>query len=454
MDALFLARLQFGLTACFHIIFPTLVIGMMAWLVYLEARWLITGQQQYRQQYAFWLKIFFPTFILAVITGVVLAYQLDWSFAGFYEYAYDVLGGLRLAELTAVLIFEGGFIGMMIFGLNRLNPKLHFFATCMVAVGVTLSVIFILGRNSWMHTPSGFTIVDGKAQLDSIFSALISPSYPYRVFHTVTGALLTVSFMVAGISAIYLIRKQHLEFAKRSFRHGVIAAAIFAPLQIVAGDLQGLNTQEYQPAKVAAMEGLWETDTEVPFLLFAIPDMENRTNHFEIKIPYAASVVLAHSPNGEIQGLESISDEDLPEVPLIFYSFRIMLALGFLMLIAAIWGAIALRKGTLFDSKKLHLFFVLLTPAGVIASITGWIVTEVGRQPWTIYGIQKTSEALHIESAASIWNSLVFFVITSLVMFAIYLYYLWKVIQQGPQADTETTSIQQKPTTAAQASVA
>ncbi|MGO5000079.1 cytochrome ubiquinol oxidase subunit I [Oceanisphaera sp. W20_SRM_FM3] len=433
LDAAMLSRIQFAFTISFHIIFPAITIGLATAIAIWEGLWLKTRNPVYFQLAKFWIKPFAITFGMGVVSGIVLSYQFGTNFSKFSELVGPVLGPLLAYEVLTAFFLEAGFLGIMLFGWQRVGEKLHYFATCVVAVGTWISSFWIIAANSWMQTPAGHKIVEGRYEVESWMEVIFNPSMPFRLTHMLLAAMLTGTFLIGGVSAWYLRKGRDVAFARKGLSMALWAALILAPLQLVVGDFHGLNTKEHQPIKVAAMEGIWpETEAGAPLLLFAIPDMKNETNHFEVKVPKVASLILTHSLDGEVQGLKSVAAADRPYVPLIFFSFRIMVGLGFLMILAAVWGLWLRRKHPQFENKAFLLLMNMLIPAGVICTLAGWYVTEVGRQPWLVYGLVRTMEVVTPLPAERVLFSLTLFVVTYSTLLLVYLYFMAKLIRKGP----------------------
>ena len=447
-DAVILARLQFALTISFHILFPTLTIGLALFLVILEALWLRTGQAVYITLYRFWVKIFALSFGMGVVSGVVLSYQFGTNFARFSEVAGNILGPLLGYEVLTAFFLEASFLGVMLFGMNRVSPRIHFLATCIVALGTMISAFWILAASSWMHTPAGYRLVDGIFHVESWPAVIFNPSFFYRFPHMLMASFLTTSLVVAGVSAWHLQRIQSAALARPAFAIATLALAILAPLQIVMGDLHGLQVQRHQPMKIAAMEGLWETTAGAPLLVFAWPDMAAERNHFEIAIPKLASLILQHDPEGTVLGLKEVAPADRPLVPLVFFSFRIMVGLGFWFLFLGGLGLLLRWRGTLFSNRPYALLCMASAPLGFVATLAGWIVTETGRQPWIVQGLMRTSEAVSAVPARAILTTLSLFVAVYGTLLLAYLYYLSKLIRQGPDTDAMQPSPDEPPRTA------
>lgn len=432
IDPIFLSRLLFGVTASFHIIFPCLVIGLAFYLAILEFLWLKTKQEIYRTQYKFWLKPFASVFIIGMITGVVLSYQLDTTFSDFYERTASILVPIRRVELTNVLILEGGTLGIMVWGWRRVGTRLHFIATLMMVLGVLIAGACITARNSWMQTPDGYALVGNQILLQDWFSAIFSPSFPYRFLHMLAAASLSTAFFVLGISAWFLINKQYREFAQYSLRFALIAILIMTPVQIFLGHLHGVNTYEHQPLKIAAIEGLWETTHGAPLILFAVPDQETEQNRYAVEIPHLASLIITHDLDGELMGLKDVPKTERPNVPIVFISFRVMVGIALLMLLVGVTGVFLMKKRRLYQSRWFLRTCVAMTPSGFIATIAGWCVTEVGRQPWVVSGLVKTTEIVTSPPGSQVVRFLGFIGAFYTLLFLIFLYSLWRFIQRGP----------------------
>lgn len=434
MDAVLLSRMQMAFTLSFHILFPTLTIGLAVFLAILESLWLKTGDEFYRRHYHFWVKLFALTFGVGVVSGVVLSYEFGTNFGRFSAIAGSVVGPLMSYEVLTAFFMEAGFLGIMLFGWNRVGKGLHYTATLLVAAGTVFSAFWILSANSWMQTPVGAQLRDGVFYPLDWWQIVFNPSFPYRLAHMLLAALLSSSVFVAGVSAWLWRRGHEARFGRFSFRFAIFAAAILAPLQILAGDQQGLVAEKYQPIKVAAIEGRWETEAHAPLVLFGWPDTEQRRNLYAIEIPEAGSLIIKHDAKGVVTGLDSVPPSDWPTVPVVFFAFRIMVGLGVLMLAYAWLGAwYAKRK----PGEVPRWFLVAATwmvPAGFIATVAGWWVAETGRQPWVVYGILRTADvATEVPGAQVLW-SLLTFVAAYIVVMTAYLYYLLKVIRGGQAA--------------------
>ncbi|HZB63626.1 MAG TPA: cytochrome ubiquinol oxidase subunit I [Microvirga sp.] len=437
-DALMLSRIQFAFTIAFHIIFPAFTIGLASWLAALEFNWLRTGNPLYRNLFRFWVKVFAVSFGLGVVSGIVMSYQFGTNWSRFSEFTGNVLGPVIAYEVITAFFLEAAFLGIMLFGWERVGDRLHFFATCMVALGTLLSAFWILSANSWMQTPDGFAIENGKAVPVDWFKIVFNPSFPLRYAHMVMGCYLTTSFAVAGMSAWMLLRHPHdapeakLAGSRLSMSMALWFATIFVPVQIVIGDLHGLGVLKYQPTKLAAIEGNWERQANMPLRLFAIPDEAAETNRFEIGIPKIGSWVLTHAFDGVVPGLKDVPRDQRPPVWPVFYSFRIMVGLGFAMLGIGLWSLYLRMKRTLFTNRTFLTAAMLMTPSGFGAVLFGWFTAEIGRQPYVVYGHLRTADAVSPISAGAVTASLLTFVVVYAFVFGFGSYYLAKLLRRGP----------------------
>jgi cytochrome d ubiquinol oxidase subunit I len=437
-DALILSRIQFAFTIAFHIIFPAFTIGLASWLAALEFNWLRTGNPLYRNLFRFWVKVFAVSFGLGVVSGIVMSYQFGTNWSRFSDFTGNVLGPVIAYEVITAFFLEAAFLGIMLFGWERVGDRLHFFATCMVALGTLLSAFWILSANSWMQTPDGFAIENGKAVPVDWFKIVFNPSFPLRYAHMVMGCYLTTSFAVAGMSAWMLLRHPHdapevkLAGSRRSMSMALWFATIFVPVQIVIGDLHGLGVLKYQPTKLAAIEGNWERQANMPLRLLAIPDEAAETNRFEIGIPKIGSWVLTHAFDGVVPGLKDVPRDQRPPVWPVFYSFRIMVGLGFAMLGIGLWSLYLRMKRTLFTNRAFLTAAMLMTPSGFGAVLFGWFTAEIGRQPYVVYGILRTADAVSPVTAGAVTASLLTFVVVYAFVFGFGSYYLAKLLRRGP----------------------
>lgn len=431
MDSEILSRLQFAFTLSYHIIFPTLTIGLACYIATMEGLWLKTANQKYAQQVNFWLKPFAVTFGMGVVTGVVLSYEFGANFSGFSEVAGPVIGPLMAYEVMTAFFLEAGFLGIMLFGRKKVHPKIYFGATATVAIGTLMSSFWIIAANSWMQTPAGTEFVNGHFEVISWWDVIFNPSFPYRLTHMVLASFVTTGFVVGGVSAAILLKDQTSTLARLGLKQAMVALLILTPLQIFVGDLHGLNVKEHQPIKVAAMEGIWETEKGAGFRVLAWPNQKEGKNDWEITIPKLASLILTHDINGEIQGLNSVPKDQIPNVGLVFYSFRVMLGLGVLMILCAFWSGWLLFKGKLFTSTFTMKWLKMMIPSGFIATLAGWYVAECGRQPWVVYNAIRTHDVYSPLPGEKVALSLTLFVVCYGVLFWAYLYFMKKIIRHG-----------------------
>lgn len=431
-DTVMLSRVQMAVTLAFHIIFPTLSMGLAVFLAIIEALWLRTRDRLYFHIYRFWVKVFGLSFGLGVVSGIVLSFELGTNFSGFSDATGNVLGPLLGYEVMTAFFLEASFLGVMLFAWHRVGNRLHFAATCIVASGTLFSAFWILAANSWMQTPAGYALEDGIFHPLDWSAIVFNPSFPYRLAHMVIATWVTTAFVVAGVAAWYLLRGAHAAFAQRCFSLGLGIAAVVTPLQVVVGDLHGLQVQRDQPMKVAAMEAVWETRPAVPFLVFALPDQAAATNHFELGIPYAASLVLKHDPHGVVAGLDQVPPEDRPYVPAVFFSFRVMLGIGFLLLAVAAAGLWLRARRALYERRWFLRLCVAVAPLGFVATIAGWLVAEIGRQPWVVYGLLRTADSVSPVPAQAVLTTLSLFVAVYAVLLAAFLYYGGRLVAKGP----------------------
>ena len=432
MEALMLARIQFAFTISFHILFPAFTIGLASWLVMLEALWLKTGKPRYMSLYKFWLKIFAVSFGMGVVSGIVMSFQFGSNWSRFSEATGNVLGPVIGYEVLTAFFLEATFLGIMLFGANRVGKGLHFFSTCMVAIGTLISAFWILSANSWMHTPAGFRLEDGIFYAEDWWEIVFNPSFPYRFIHMVLAAYLTTCFVIGAVSARYLLRGRFVRRARLMFLMSVLFGAIVVPAQIFMGDLHGLNTKEYQPQKVAAMEAHWESEPRAPLILFAIPDEEAETNHYQLGIPGLGSLILEHDIDAPVTGLKEFPRDERPPVAPVFWAFRIMVGIGVVMLFAAGAGVVQLIRGRLYETRWLLRLYTWMWPAGFIAILAGWFTTEIGRQPWVVWELQRTADAVSAVPASSVATSLALFFVVYGIVFGAGIYYLMRLIRTGP----------------------
>ncbi|EGQ7763014.1 cytochrome ubiquinol oxidase subunit I [Vibrio sp. Vb5032] len=432
LDTLMLSRIQFAANISFHILFPTITIALAWMLVFFKWRYNRTQAPVWLDVYYFWVKVFALTFALGVVSGITMSFQFGTNWPGFMERVGNVAGPLLGYEVMTAFFMEATFLGVMLFGRGRVPEWVHTLATVLVAVGTSMSAFWILVLNSWMHTPSGYEVIDGIVHVTSWKEVIFNPSLPYRLLHTLLASALTASFLIAGISAYQIMKKSDHRSAKLGLKVALFAAAGFIPVQIFVGDLHGLNTLEHQPAKIAAMEGVWETEQGAPLLLFAMPNEETRSNDFEVGIPKLASLILTHDLDGEIQGLNEFAPDHPPVKPL-FFGFRVMVGVGVLMLLVSWYGAVKLaRKKTL---PKPYLYTVLaMTFSGWIATLAGWYVTEIGRQPWLVSGVLRTSEAVTTVASSSVMTSLIMYLAIYAALLVAYIHTLFYLARKDVAA--------------------
>jgi cytochrome d ubiquinol oxidase subunit I len=431
-DATFLARIQFAFTVSFHIIFPSFTIGLAAFIATLLVRWRMTGQEHLHRLARFWTKIFAVSFAMGVVSGIVLSYEFGTNWSGFSRIVGNVLGPLLGYEVLTAFFLEASFLGIMLFGWNRVSPNLHVTAAVLVAIGTSLSAFWILAANSWMQTPAGHEVRDGIAYPVSWLEIIFNPSFPYRFSHMFTAAYLTTSLVVAAVGARYLLKGRFVEESKTMLRMGIGMVAILAPLQLVIGDAHGLNTAIHQPAKVAAMEAHWDGSKPADLVLFAWPSEAEEKNHFEIAIPNIASLIITHEWDGLFKGLKDFAPQDRPPVKPVFFAFRVMVGLGMLMIAAGLAGAFLWWRGALFNAHWFLRPLSMMWPAGFVAILAGWWVTETGRQPWLATGVVRTADAASPVSAGAVLTTLVLFVIVYAIVFSMGIYYINRLIEKGP----------------------
>ncbi|WP_417451404.1 cytochrome ubiquinol oxidase subunit I [Kordiimonas sp.] len=436
LTAEILARAQFAFTVAFHIVFPAFTIGLASYLAVLEGMWLKTGDKAYLATYRYWIKIFAIAFGMGVVSGIVMSYQFGTNWAVFSDKAGPVIGPLLGYEVLSAFFLEAGFLGIMLFGMEKVGRKLHYFATLMVAFGTLFSAFWILSVNSWMQTPSGYAINDvGQFVATDWWQVVFNPSFPYRLVHMVLAAYLTTAFVVGGVGAWHLLRDKKNRPARIMFSMALWMATVVAPLQIFAGDMHGLNTLEHQPRKVAAMEGLYDTTSGAPLVLFGLPNDQTEEVDYALEIPNVASLILTHEWNGTVRGLKEWPKEDRPPVAIVFWAFRIMVALGFLMAALGLWSLVVRIRGRLYDTILLKRAAVALAPAGFVAVLAGWVVTEVGRQPYTVYNLLRTSESLSPIAAPAVATSLAVFAVVYFVVFGAGTLYILRLMAHTPRVD-------------------
>jgi cytochrome d ubiquinol oxidase subunit I len=438
-DPVFLARLQFAFTIIFHIIFPSFTIGLAAYIATLGALWLKRGEQRHQILMRFWTKIFAVSFGMGVVSGIVMSYQFGTNWSRFSVVAGNIVGPLMGYEVLAAFFLEATFLGILLFGFNRVPPWLYVLSAGIVAFGTLTSAFWIISANSWMQTPTGHEMRNGVAVPVDWLAVVFNPSFLYRLAHMVNAAFLTTGFVVLAVGARYVLGGRFVEEGRTNVRMAIALLAVLAPLQLFIGDQHGLNTLKYQPIKVAAMEAHWDGSKPGDFHIFAWPDEKAEKNKFEISIPRGASLVLTHRADGLFPGLTSVPPQDRPPVATVFFSFRIMLAIGFFMIGAALFGALLWWRRTLFETRWFLHILAHSWWTGFVAVICGWIVTETGRQPWLVYGILRTADATSPVPSASILSTLVLFVLCYGVVFSAGIYYINRLIAKGPRGGAQTT---------------
>ena len=432
LDPVLLARLQFAFTIIYHIIFPAFTIGLSAYIATLCVIWMRTGKEHYRTLAQFWTKIFAVSFAMGVTSGIVLSYQFGTNWSRFSAVLGNVIGPMIGYEVIVAFFLEATFLGVMLFGWNRVPPWLHTLSAIAVATGTLMSAFWILSANSWMQTPRGYEMRDGVAYPLDWLDIVFNPSFPYRLAHMVTAAYLTTSFVVLAVGARYVIAGKHLDHGHTMLRMAVGFAAIVAPLQLFIGDQHGLNTLKHQPTKIAAIEAHWDGSTPGELVLFAWPDEKAETNRFAITIPHGASIMLTHSWDGLFPGLKNFAPQDRPPVLPPFFAFRAMVGIGLLMIVTGWIGAWLWWRGRLFTTRwylwpAQHVWWI-----GFVAVICGWIVTETGRQPWVAYGVFRTADAVSPVAAHTVLTTLVLFVVVYSIVFGFGIYYINRLIVRGP----------------------
>ena len=434
IDPVVLARLQFAANVTFHILFPTISIALGWFLLFFKTRFVATGEQRWMDAYQFWIKIFALTFALGVVSGITMSFQFGTNWPGFMNTVGNVAGPLLAYEVLTAFFLEATMLGVMLFGRGRVSEGVHTLATWLVALGTTTSAFWILALNSWMHTPAGFEMINGQAHVTSWFDVIFNPSFPYRMTHMLLASGLTGSFLLAGISAYRWLKRDRTSEVMAALRTGVMVAAVLIPVQILVGDMHGLNTMQHQPAKLAAMEGIWETQKGVPAVLFAIPDKTTQSNHYEISIPKLASFYLTHDWNGEVKGIKEFGDQHPPVGP-VFWAFRIMVGVGILMFAVSWFASYELKfKTTL--SERTAMVLVGMSFSGWVALVAGWYVTEIGRQPWLVHGVLTTAEAASQVPAGNIALSLAMYLTLYAALLSAYVsvvFYLAKKAVSGSE---------------------
>jgi cytochrome d ubiquinol oxidase subunit I len=438
VDALTLARVQFAFTIAFHIVFPAFSIGLASYLAVLNGLHLRTGRAVYLALFDYWKTIFAVAFGMGVVSGLVMSYQFGTNWSVFSDRAGPIVGPLMGYEVLSAFFLEAGFLGVMLFGRSRVGPGLHFVATLMVAVGTLGSAFWILSVNSWMQTPAGYAInAAGQFVPADWWAAIFNPSFPYRLVHMVLAAYLTTALVVGAVGAWHLLRDASLPAARTMFAMAMGMIVVVAPVQVFVGDMHGLNTLEHQPAKIAAMEGHFETRRGAPLILFGLPDDAAETTRYALEIPRLGSLILTHHWDGEVRGLKSFPTDERPPSAIIFWSFRIMVGLGFLMLGLGAWAGWRRWGGRLYDDRRLLRAAILMGPTGFVALLAGWVTTEVGRQPWTVYGLLRTADSASPIQAPAVAASLTAFVVVYFAVFGAGVFYLLRLMRRPPEAPSD-----------------
>lgn len=446
MDTILLSRIQFAVTTLFHILFPALTIGLSVYLVAVELLWLLTKQELYYRLYRFWVRFFAINFGVGVVTGIVLEFEFGTNFSPFSQAVSSTMSPLLAFEVMTAFFLESGFLGIMLFGWNRVSRGMHFISTCLVALGTVISAFWILAANSWMQTPAGYQLANGKFLVTDFGSAILNPSAWARMEHMTMAAFETSAFVISGISAYYLLVNNHVPLFRKSLGIALVMAALFAPLQIYFGDRSGVVVFEHQPAKLAAMESHWSTNTSggAPLIIFAMPDESAEKNSFELSIPDGLSLLATRTLAGKVPGLKEFARQDRPNVLIPFWAFRVMAGIGFLYLGIMIWAFRLWLKKKLFTSRSFLWTLLIAHPLGFVALETGWIVNEVGRQPWLVYNVMRTTEGVsHIPDGNVIW-SLVLFLIIFAVIGSGFAFYILKLIRKGPDVSSAIPPVQRR----------
>jgi cytochrome d ubiquinol oxidase subunit I len=436
LDPVVLARIQFAANISFHILFPTISIGMGWVLLFFKTRFNTTGQAHWMEAYQFWVKVFALTFALGVVSGITMSFQFGTNWPGFMNTVGNVAGPLLAYEVLTAFFLEATMLGIMLFGRGRVSERVHTIATFLVAAGTTASAFWILALNSWMHTPAGFEMIDGKAHVTSWMAVIFNPSFPYRLTHMLIASGLTVAFLLAGLSAYRWLKGDRGAAVQASLRTGLYVAALLIPLQIVVGDLHGLNTLKHQPAKLAAMEGIWETQKGAPAVLFALPDPATQSNRYEVAIPKLASFYLTHDWDGEVKGIKDFGKDHPPVAP-VFWAFRTMVGVGLLMLAVSWLGVWQVRRRGL--QTWLARVLVGMTFSGWVALLAGWYVTEIGRQPWLVYGVLKTAQAASQVPAHNIAFTLAMYLVLYTVLLAAYVSVVFYLARKAAKTEMEVS---------------
>jgi len=438
VDALLLSRIQFAWVVALHILLPAFTVGLASYIAVLEGAYFYSRRPVFLRLSQFWLRLFALSFGMGVVSGIVMPFQFGTNWSRYSDLTADVVGPLMTYEVLTAFFLEAGFLGVLLFGRKRVPAGVHFFAAIMVAVGTLISTFWILSANSWMQTPVGHAIVEGRFVPEDWMRIVFNPSFPYRLAHTTVAFYITTAFVVIGVGAYYLRRDRHVEESVTMQKMGLGLMAILVPLQVYIGDLHGLNSLEHQPAKIAAVEANWETRPRMPLLLFAWPDQAAERNHFEVAVPNLGSLILGHSVDAVIPGLKEWKPEDRPPVALPFFSFRLMVGIGVVMLLVTIAGLVAWRRGTLASARGFQRVCIWVAPLGFVAVLAGWVTTEVGRQPWVVYGLLRTRDAVTPSlQTGDVAVSLFIYVVAYILIFGAGLYFLARLVRAGFRGEAE-----------------
>lgn len=436
VDALLLSRIQFAWVVALHILLPAFTVGLASYIAVLEGAYFFTRRAVFLRLSRFWLRLFALSFGMGVVSGIVMPFQFGTNWSRYSDLTADVVGPLMAYEVLMAFFLEAGFLGVLLFGRKRVPPGVHFFAAIMVAVGTLLSTFWILSANSWMQTPVGHAIVDGRFVPEDWMQIIFNPSFPYRLVHTTVAFYITTAFVVMGVAAHYLRLGRHVQESVTMQKMGLGLLAILVPVQVVVGDLHGLNSLEHQPAKIAAVEANWETRSRMPLLLFAWPDETGERNHFEIGIPDLGSLILGHSIDAVIPGLKQWKPEDRPPVAIPFFSFRLMVGIGIVMLLVTVVGLVQWLRGRLESARGFQRLCIWVAPLGFVAVLAGWVTTEVGRQPWVVYGLLRTRDAVTPSlNTGDVAISLFIYVVAYILIFGAGLYFLARLVRAGFRDD-------------------
>ncbi len=444
LETLMLSRIQFAANISFHILFPTITIALCWFLFYFKVRYNFSGDEVWMRAYRFWVKVFALSFALGVVSGITMSFQFGTNWPGYMETVGNIAGPLLGYEVLTAFFLEATFLGIMLFGIDRVSNRIHTLATFLVAFGTSMSAFWIIALNSWMQTPVGFEMRDGKAFPLDWWEIIFNPSMPYRLSHMLIASGLTAAFLIAGISAYRILKGDHKPAPRLALKTATIAAALLIPMQIFLGDLHGLNTLEHQPAKIAAMEAVWHTEKGAPLVLFAIPDKETQSNKYALEIPNMASLILTHKMDGELKGLNEFPDAHPPVAPL-FYGFRMMVGIGVLMLLVSWWGCYCYWRKQEIPPLLLKVF-VGMTFSGWLATLAGWYVTEIGRQPWLVTGVLKTADAVTSTPATNVGTSLAIYLTLYVVLLFAYIRTLFVMARKSVLVDRpeEIETLQEK----------